>query len=157
MKQEPGTIISVMYGPEDHGILTCLVTVDFDGAGAQGFGGLSLGEQGDRYVAEICRTFGVAKLDDLIGKRCVALYCFPNLQARIEGLEAESGARFTHEEWRRKQYPEATLLDPLDEEIAGLNANIESLRQRLRRAQSALETVRDRYTPLSDIPKWTWR
>lgn len=73
-------ITSTMLGYEDHGILTCMLMLDYGDCGAQGFGGWALDkyvkqidarvgtEYGMQFIVEILKTVGVEKWEDLIGK-----------------------------------------------------------------------------------------
>lgn len=142
--RERGTIDSVFLGEEDHGILTCSIGVKFSGT-HQGFGNLCLGnaKYADDFVACLCRTFGVATLDGLKGKACYALRCFDSLSTQIEGLEAETGARFMLTSWRRRHWPETK--SPLEEARASLESTLDHLRRRLAETSRDLNSVSSRY------------
>lgn len=73
-------ITSTTLGYEDHGILTCMLMLDYGDCGAQGFGGYGLDsyvkdretrvgtEYGMQFIIEILNTVGVEKWEDLVGK-----------------------------------------------------------------------------------------
>lgn len=75
-------IESTMLGTEDHGILTCYLTVAYDKCLRQGFGGYALDRfdktrdcrigtaYGMEFVSRIMQTIGVEKWEDLKGKYC---------------------------------------------------------------------------------------
>lgn len=76
-------IEETMLGYEDHGIMTCFLTLDYDGS-VQGFGGYGLDEPkkdskgkhigrfgsayGMQFIKEILEVVGVEKWEDLVGK-----------------------------------------------------------------------------------------
>jgi len=132
-----GKIRSVR-GPhrEDHGILTTSVYIDC--GYVQGFGGLALDEGlADDYVHDLCATFGVRGMDELVGKECYALYSFGEYNELIEGLEsADTGKRFLHNAWRKKLAPDTrSILDQkrenLENDIAWAERRAAESRQRL--------------------------
>lgn len=143
--RETGTIERVFYGKEDHGILTIVVHLKFDGSG-QGFGCLAFDTKAraEDFAADLCRVFAVKKLDDLVGKTCEARRCFS--YGNIEALVAPSGAMFVITEWRRKHWPD--YLDPLEDERHRQKVSIERLRKQIRRAEADLKTLDSRYTPV---------
>lgn len=67
------TITGTMLGYEDHGLLSSMVYLKY-GAGAQGFGGYSLGDDvgginfAGAYIGRLLKTVGVEKWEDLRGK-----------------------------------------------------------------------------------------
>lgn len=75
-------IESTMLGMEDHGILTCFLTVVYDKSCHQGFGGYTLDRfdkamdrrigtaYGMEFISRIMQTIGVEKWEDLKGKYC---------------------------------------------------------------------------------------
>ena len=60
-------ISGTVLGFEDHGILTCMLYLDYGGT-HQGFGGYSLKHYGVDFIAQILRVVGVERWEDLIGK-----------------------------------------------------------------------------------------
>ena len=67
-------IVSTMLGIEDHGIMTCMLTLDYGGV-TQGFGGYNLkyGPYGVKFLREILETVGVSEWEDLPGKHIRAV------------------------------------------------------------------------------------
>lgn len=60
-------IESTHLGKEGHGIMTCMIMLDYGGAG-QGFGGWSLGgEWGMEYINKVLEVTGVECWEDLPG------------------------------------------------------------------------------------------
>jgi hypothetical protein len=128
--REPATIKSARDAEEDHGIRTVMVQLAFDGGG-QMFGGLIYGPQGSTkeahlradFIEDLCATFGVAALSELVGKKCCALRSWKDSD-QLEGLEsADTGRRFLLTRWRRKHFPETA--SPLDDRRASMTAAIE--------------------------------
>jgi hypothetical protein len=122
LTRDPGVVDNVFYGKENHGILTVWLGIDFGGS-YQSFGGLALSEEvAPDYVSELCKTFEVERIEDIKGKKCVALRCFDEWNSIIEGLETESGARFINFQWRKKHFPETK--SPLEERREHLQRRI---------------------------------
>lgn len=69
MEIKNAKITGTMLGYEDHGILTCMIDLDYGGSG-QGFGGYQLSDGHDlhRHITQILKTVGVEKWEDLKGK-----------------------------------------------------------------------------------------
>lgn len=70
MRIENARIESTMLGIEDHGLMTCLLHLEF-GGGAQSFGGYDLSTDhwsGVEFVRRILEAVGVSKWEDLKGK-----------------------------------------------------------------------------------------
>lgn len=61
------TIERTMIGIEDHGILTCMLHLDYGGSG-QGFGGYEITLNAGQWIQKIIETVGVEKWEDLKGK-----------------------------------------------------------------------------------------
>lgn len=61
-RQDIAKITSTMLGYEDHGILSCMLTVDYGGSG-QGVGGYSLDtpvkDENDRFVCRVGTAYGM--------------------------------------------------------------------------------------------------
>jgi hypothetical protein len=123
LQKELGKVESVVFGREDHGILTCFVHLDFGGS-RQGFGGYVLDtfcERRDRRVGSAAGTdfvlrlldlFGVDRLDQIKGRVCYALR--EKAYGQIVGLETtpfEGGKRFLVEEWRAEWFPQGASND----------------------------------------------
>lgn len=144
-KKRAATIVNVSYGVEDHGMLTCHVYLSMDDGAHQAFGGLDLqGNQGPDFVQSICKLFNVQDLEDAIGKRCYALCSFGYLNETIEGLENESGNRFTITSFSKKY--DATVQSRLEREMQSRLLTIESLKSRLRREADMLISLKNQYT-----------
>jgi hypothetical protein len=60
-------ITSTMLGFEDHGILTCMLHLDY-GSLHQGFGGYSLKYYGIEFIEKVLRAVGVETWEELRGK-----------------------------------------------------------------------------------------
>jgi hypothetical protein len=60
-------ITSTMLGFEDHGILTCMLHLDYGGMN-QGFGGYSLKYYGIEFIEKVLRAVGVETWEELRGK-----------------------------------------------------------------------------------------
>lgn len=137
--REPGTIEKVQVGEEDRGILTWIF-IDFVGTG-QGFGGLILDPGSVKvWKQSLCRTFDVERYEDLVGKKCFALRNWPTWGADIEGLESESGKRFTLHAFRRFLWPEKDW-DPLKLKKDACEREVALLERRLNEARVALRNV----------------
>lgn len=69
------TIIGTMLGCEDHGVLTCYLTLEYE-TGAQGFGGWCFGAMqgpvtsafGMEFIRQVLLVAGVEKWEDLKGR-----------------------------------------------------------------------------------------
>lgn len=139
--RKAGQIESVKHYFEDHvGQWTNYVFVKYDDFGTQGFGGYALGrEEGEfeqAYVRELCATFGVKKLDELVGKRCVALFEEKGWNAFSRGLECEkTGKRFTIRGFLKrnlKGYRDETAYEK----------NVQDLEKTIRRNEDTLERLK---------------
>jgi hypothetical protein len=153
--REPCTVESVGYSTEDHGILTCWLRLSC----GQSFGGLCLnplarGQGGEvllgpDFAASVCSLFDVEftgpeeSLTLLVGKRCFALRCFEEWNSPIEGIEAESGARFTLTAWRRKFFP--ATADVLTEKTTRLREEIAEHGRRAEQLRDSLGSLESRY------------
>jgi len=108
-----GKIKSAEFFIEDHGILTFFLTFDFGGS-CQGFGGYTLDswdKKKDRRVGtafgmdlilKLLNTFGVDRLDRIVGRTCFALYEQPyRWNDTIKGIETpkfDGGKQFVIDE-----------------------------------------------------------
>ena len=104
--REAAVVSHVMYGREDHDILTFSLYMTSE-SGGQGFGQIVLrDEEGDRsgpaLVRELCELFGVEAFDDIKGRHCFILRCFEFED--IEGVEVD-GKRWTLTSFRKRHYP----------------------------------------------------
>ena len=146
-KRELGKIVSVHEDDEDRGIETVWIYLEFHGGG-QGFGGLMLRDETHKktFVSQLCKTFGVRKLMDLVGKDCYALRCWGFLNDVIEGLESvTTGKRFTISGWRRSQGL-TEFGSPLDERRKRLSSDLEHTKRRLKDLEVEIKHVADGYT-----------
>lgn len=150
--RQPGTIVSVRAGNEDHGVQTVWVHVDFGGS-QQGFGGVVLGKDEDNplfrsFVTDLCATFSVEKFEDLKGKKCCALRCFDNWGAEIEGLEsADTDRRFTLTAWRKKTFKLKDVRTPLERELINAHRRVAQLERSVADEKRRVATISDEYTP----------
>ena len=110
--RQHGTIESVRTGDDDGRMVTTYLFINLTNGGRQGFGGYVLNENAEKWNGEICALFGVATLDDLVGKHCWALRAFSGWSENIEGIEASDGKRFVATDfWRR------TLTEPVPDPL----------------------------------------
>jgi hypothetical protein len=143
-KRIAATIKSVFYGPEDHGIFTCYITIE---AGyTQSFGGLILDKdkKGPDFKRAITRLFRVKELEELIGKQCFVLYSFGEHNEMIEGLETLDGQRFTLTQFSR--YYEPKTKSRLERKQEDLEREITMAQERMTRAIEAKLSLAKRYT-----------
>lgn len=146
--RQPAIITDTFYGKEDHGIITVNIIINYtDGGCTQGFGNLNLGsgknnkKLSEQYISDICYTFGVSKLKDLLDKRCFALFNFGRYNETIEGLESfDTGLRFTHTGWRKK------VLGKVDSPFEAEKKRIE---ESIERAKAGIERDKQRLASLS--------
>lgn len=142
-KRVHGFIDNTFYGLEDHGILTCYLTLDL--GYHQSFGSLALTETtGPAFVNEVCSLFGASKLESLKGRRCIALYNFGQNNESIAGLETLYGKRFTIQSFRKKHHP--NIQSPLDAAHESLDKEILRATEMIRRAVENKRTLDSRYT-----------
>lgn len=146
-KRELGKIEDVFSGKEDHDILTLSVGVGFKGA-HQGFGSLMLNEKLIiSFEKELCDTFDVKNINELIGEACYALRCFDYWNANIEGLESvKTGKKFTLTGWRRRHLPANEIKSPLQVEEEYHNSRISSAQRNIQVSQYELENIKSKYT-----------
>ena len=136
---EQGKIASAIYGKEDHGILTCIVHIDFEGS-TQGFGCLALDDKtGPDFVRSLCEVFGVDRLTDLRGKQCRVFRFFGGWNAQIDAIESESGAVFDLWTWRRKFDP--SVKSPIEERREVLERQLAGLRRQVEETERAIEDL----------------
>lgn len=141
-------VIESVKGPhtEDHGILTTMVTVKAGYGYHQGFGGLCLdkGKIANSYVSALCKAFDVKTMDELVGKKCFALYCFGEHNEPIEGLEsADTGRRFLHNAWRKKHFPET--VNTLAQKIESIRSTIAWAKRRVVEEEARLAALKSHY------------
>jgi len=116
-KTEKGIIEHAKYYVEpDHDVLTCSIGVSGSGWG-QGFGGIVLDEKrGPSFCADLCETFFVNQITDLVGKKCIAYYVTDSWNEMIEAIgpqeECSSGPRiFSINGWRMKHWPDHARIE----------------------------------------------
>lgn len=113
------------------------------GGWGQSFGGLALKpEHLAVWKAEIASLFGVADIEQIVGRHCFVLRSWPGW-GDIEGLEVD-GRRFTITGFRQKLWPEKSW-DPLKEKAESLMRSIQSNAQRIDDLTTQLGRVRDGY------------
>lgn len=141
---ESGKITRVFQGKEDHGILTCVISLEGDGWG-QGFGCLAFETEEllADFMSDLCKTFGVSDPAMLVGQECNALYAFKHYWGHpIAALASyETGDIFDLYVWRRKHWP--NTMTPEQEHLDGKKRRVEYARLELARAQAALATDDD--------------
>jgi hypothetical protein len=144
----PGVIESAK-GPfvePDHGILTTQISFKADDGYQQGFGGICLDkESAPSWVAALCSTFGVYKIEDLKGSKCFALYSFGRHNDAIDGLiSVDTGKKLVIDTWRRKLYPAQTKNRLIDEQ-SSIERNIVHWQYRIEESKKTLKTLKDIY------------
>lgn len=87
-------ITETYLGYEDHGILTCFITMNYDKSSNQSFGGYGLKYYGIEMIDNIISTVGVESYEDLIGEYCR----IDHSNSKIYGI-----GNITEDEW---YYPE---------------------------------------------------
>jgi hypothetical protein len=152
----PGTIDKVNPPHmDDHGLMTWVfVNIGGDDRGGhQGFGGMAFENESmaEDYVDDLCATFGVKHMEDLVGKKCYVLYAFAEVNEMIAGLEAcDTGKRFLHSAWYKRHHPDAqSVLERRRNSVAG---TISLLQLRLAEAEKALASVGDQYVDWETAP-----
>lgn len=114
MRRDIAQITGTFLGVEDHGILTCTLTVDYGGGRVQTIGGYSLDtpskdssdrvgtDYGMEFVARVMRTCGVRCWEHLVGRTIYVLQDLepdaptwgPSNVVGIEKLPTEPGGKF---------------------------------------------------------------
>lgn len=143
--REEATVGKVFYGTEDHGILTCSITLELGPTRGrfQGFGNLVLdAESGPDFKRALSEFFG-KPFDALTGSKCFALRCWGHWNDSIVGLELPNGKRFTLYAWRKKHWPKTET--PLAERTKSIRGEIAWLERRLEEERERLEKVADGY------------
>lgn len=62
-------ISDVFLGFQDHGIFTCMITVDYDGS-SQAVPALNLSKNASSYLIQLLNTFQVSSFDLIKGQYC---------------------------------------------------------------------------------------
>lgn len=118
MRKDIAKITGTMLGYEDHGILTCMLTVDYGGGSMQGVGGYCLDRPvmddndhfvkrigtayGMEFVARMIQACGVESWEQVKGRTIFVLQDLPEGTSAwgtakvvgIENLPTEGGCRF---------------------------------------------------------------
>jgi hypothetical protein len=132
-----GEVTYVNVGPEDYGIPTVqlgIQTTQFH----QGFGGLALNETTlPLFVRGLCELFAVDDIEQIKGRKCVALWSFGEWNEPIEGLEVD-GRRFTITGFRRRAHPELDT-DKLAAKKRELRRAVEHHKRMLSEAKARLD------------------
>lgn len=140
--------VESVKGPHDndHGGLSTWVHLELNSGWHQGFGGLHLDPRlADDYVRDLCVAFNVRGMDELVGKECFALYSFGDFNETIEGLEsADTGRRFLHNSWRKKNFPEKTK-SVYEQELGRVESEIAWAERRGREAKAKLVVLASKY------------
>lgn len=148
-KRELATVSNVFYGKEDHGILTCYVTLDFNGY-TQSFGGITLNdEKGEEFKKELRNLFGVDDYRKIVGRKCYGLYAFGYHNDRIEGLENEYGHRFILTKFCQKHWPNANIKSRLESEKERHKHEIAHHQRRIQQERESLKNLKNQYTDWS--------
>jgi hypothetical protein len=136
----------------DHLIETVLIQIEGPGWG-QGFGPFCMKDKTEArlLLSEICATFDCADPERMKGLACIALYSEP--RGDIEGLETQSGKRFTIRGWRRKHYPDHAKT-PTEARREQLERDISHHERRLKDARTELKTLGE-LVDWETMPPWT--
>lgn len=62
------TITKLSLGPEDHGILTCYLGLDYGDGMHQSFGGYNIRTNAGWWIENLLETFGINEWNKLMGK-----------------------------------------------------------------------------------------
>ncbi len=118
LEKQLARVKKVDFAYEDHGILTCFVSLDKEDGLHQGFGGYcldSFDKEKDRrvgtaagmdYLIRLMNTFGVERLEDINGKMCYGLY--DNNTSTLKGIESlkiDGGHKFLIKDWQEEWFP----------------------------------------------------
>lgn len=118
--QQLGKVESVMFGFEDHGILTFMIYLNYGGS-CQGFGGYALDTYdkekkrrvgtaaGTDLILKLLNLFKVSKLDDIEGRSVFALRDSDNWTSSIVGLKLpdfDGGEELLISDWQKEWFPE---------------------------------------------------
>lgn len=144
--REQTAISKAWYGVEpDHGILVFELYCVFKDAG-QAFQACVDEKLGSAMVREVCELFGVSKVEQLVGRQCFALRCFPYWSEQIEGFEVD-GRRWTKTGCVRRHAP-SHARNPLEAREEDTRAHIAALAENIQRQTDDLRKLR------SDFVDW---
>lgn len=146
--REPA-VIDYVRDDEERGLTTWVGTKGLPPSGwGQGFGGLLLDPHHlADWKASLAVLFGVKTYDEIVGRHCFVLRCWPAYGADIEGLEVD-GRRFTITDFRRKHWPEKAR-DQLTNKTEAIRRDIDYHARRIREQVAALERASDGYVEWS--------
>jgi hypothetical protein len=146
-RRQPGLVDDAFaYLEHDHDVWQVNVGIDF-GGGHQAFCPFFGRGQTSRFrafVMDVCKTFGVAKIEHLVGRRCYALRAFPGWGETIEGLEDfDSGRRITLTGWWRANAEPCP--DPLERAVERLRNDVESAMRKVAAYEEELKELKAGY------------
>ncbi len=151
--REAATVSYVRYGEHEHyGIHTLEMGFNLE-AGHQGLGGLSVDPEtsGPAMVADICRLFHVSDLDEVKGRTCFVLRCWPTYNEPIEGIEVD-GVRWTLTDFQRRHWPDREW-DRLAKRTNEIRTEIARHGYEVQRLVGKLETASEGYVDWSRPPQ----
>lgn len=139
-------VLTEASGPEiepDHGILTTRIMFKAASGYHQGFGNICLDKKsGPDFVEELCHTFGVTHIRNIVGKRCFALYSFGRYNDPIDGLlSVDTGKKFVIDTWRRKHWPTKVSKNKLVDEQERIRGQIAHFEQRIQEYKQELKRL----------------
>lgn len=148
--RQHGTITRAYEDDMDGRCDTTWVGIDFGGS-HQSFGGFVLQEHRKAWNEELCKTFGVSKLEELVGKHCWALRSFSGWNECICGLETVDGRRFVSQDFfaGRLNKPMKTRLEERRESI---ESSIAALTRRINDETRTLARLESDYVEWSTLP-----
>lgn len=144
--EEPGVINSI--NTEDRGTfrITWYTIQLGDTYSYQGFSGICLKPENEKKFAKsMCKTFGVKNVEELKGKKCIVLRCFPDHGEKIEGLmSVDTGAVISITKWAQDNLDLKTP-DRLEQERETRLNEIRYAENRLQRARMSLAEMEEKY------------
>jgi len=120
MNEQLARIDEVFFGYEDHGILTMMIGLDYDGSTHQGFGGYcldSFDKEEDRrigtaagmdYVIQVMKCVGANNIGEIKGKMVYAIKDTPGFFGKVIGLKQipqDGKGKFLIKDWQEKWFP----------------------------------------------------
>jgi hypothetical protein len=86
--KELAKVTGTMLGPEDHGIMTCMLYVDYENGSAQGIGGYDLrGVGAGKFIEHLIAACGVRQWEDIGGQTIYVLRESERMNARVLGVQ----------------------------------------------------------------------
>lgn len=143
-QRRAATVHDVIYAPGDRGNFNVMVELQYDTGSIQGFGGLSLDKEksAPHFAREITSIFNVTYFNDIVGKKCFALFPFGFYNETIEGIETEFG-RVTLTGFLRKYDPK--FKSPLDLELQRQRGNVEHAVRQISQATEKMKVLGSLY------------